>query len=300
MRSSAAATASPTRSRQVEAGGFDLAILDVNLKGEKVWPVADRAAPRRARRSSSPPAAMSIRRRPSIAGAPMIAKPYTIDAIEPAHRSGLRRSDGWARTGDAQAASDSAACCRLCRLSRDRYAARHDLLPDRAAVPDGHVVPRPGRCRRAPSGSSSTTPGGERLHGVHIPPSAAAAAERLLILGFGGNAWNGAGRRRPICTSSFPKRDVVAFHYRGYRAVDRQPVGPGADRGCAAHPRLGGRAAPAGADRRGRLQHRQRRRRQLVAPPPARRADPGDAVRFARGGRRRPFSLAAGRPVLPA
>ena len=29
----------------VAGDGFDLAILDVNLKGENVWPVADRAAP---------------------------------------------------------------------------------------------------------------------------------------------------------------------------------------------------------------------------------------------------------------
>ena len=29
---------------EVEKGGFDLAILDVNLKGENVWPVASRAA----------------------------------------------------------------------------------------------------------------------------------------------------------------------------------------------------------------------------------------------------------------
>ncbi len=27
---------------EVEKGGFDLAILDVNLKGENVWPVASR------------------------------------------------------------------------------------------------------------------------------------------------------------------------------------------------------------------------------------------------------------------
>ena len=30
----------PRRSTTVETGGFDLAILDVNLKGESVWPVA--------------------------------------------------------------------------------------------------------------------------------------------------------------------------------------------------------------------------------------------------------------------
>ena len=49
---------------EVEKGGFDLAILDVNLKGENVWPVATGCA-RRKCRSSLRPAATSIRRRPS-------------------------------------------------------------------------------------------------------------------------------------------------------------------------------------------------------------------------------------------
>jgi CheY-like chemotaxis protein len=68
----------------VEAGGFDVAIIDVQLKdGEKVWPVADRLAERgipfvlaTGGHIEPPPAAH--------AGAPVLAKPYTIDAIEPA------------------------------------------------------------------------------------------------------------------------------------------------------------------------------------------------------------------------
>ena len=69
---------------QVEAGGFDVAILDVSLKdGRQVWPVADRLAAAgipfvlaTGGHVEPPPAAH--------AGAPVLAKPYTIDAIEPA------------------------------------------------------------------------------------------------------------------------------------------------------------------------------------------------------------------------
>jgi CheY-like chemotaxis protein len=68
----------------VEGGGFDVAILDVSLKdGRQVWPVADRLAAARipfvlatGGHVEPPPAAH--------AGAPVLAKPYTIDAIEPA------------------------------------------------------------------------------------------------------------------------------------------------------------------------------------------------------------------------
>jgi CheY-like chemotaxis protein len=68
----------------VEAGGFDVAILDVQLKdGEKVWPVADRLA------ETGTPFVLAtgghIEPPPvAHAGAPVLAKPYTIDAIEPA------------------------------------------------------------------------------------------------------------------------------------------------------------------------------------------------------------------------
>jgi CheY-like chemotaxis protein len=68
----------------VEAGGFDVAIIDVQLKdGEKVWPVADRLAETgtpfviaTGGHIEPPPAAH--------AGAPILAKPYTIDAVDPA------------------------------------------------------------------------------------------------------------------------------------------------------------------------------------------------------------------------
>lgn len=66
---------------KVEAGGFDVAIIDVQLKdGKRVWPVADRLAAAgtpfivaTGGHVEPPPAAH--------ADAPILSKPYTIDAI---------------------------------------------------------------------------------------------------------------------------------------------------------------------------------------------------------------------------
>jgi CheY-like chemotaxis protein len=69
---------------RVEQGGFDVAILDVHLKDrEKVWPVADRLA------DGGVPFVLAtgghIDPPPERhAGAPVLSKPYTIDAIDPA------------------------------------------------------------------------------------------------------------------------------------------------------------------------------------------------------------------------
>ena len=67
----------------IAQGGFDIAILDVHLKGEHIWPVADRLADggvpfilATGGHIEPPPARH--------ADAPVLAKPYTIDAIEPA------------------------------------------------------------------------------------------------------------------------------------------------------------------------------------------------------------------------
>jgi DNA-binding response OmpR family regulator len=68
----------------VAAGGFEVAILDVSLKdGHKIWPVADRLA------AAGTPFILATGGHvepppPAHAGAPVLAKPYTIDAIEPA------------------------------------------------------------------------------------------------------------------------------------------------------------------------------------------------------------------------
>lgn len=68
---------------EIEKGGFDLAILDVNLKGENVWPVATKLRERKVPfvlatggHVESPP--------PEFNNAPMIEKPYTVDRVNPA------------------------------------------------------------------------------------------------------------------------------------------------------------------------------------------------------------------------
>jgi DNA-binding response OmpR family regulator len=67
----------------VDSRTFDLAILDVNLKGDNVWPVATRLRERgipfvlaSGGHVDPPPR--------DFAAAPMIDKPYTIDRISPA------------------------------------------------------------------------------------------------------------------------------------------------------------------------------------------------------------------------
>ena len=69
---------------RIDAGGFDIAIVDVHLKnGEHVWPVADRLFDEglpfvlATGGHIEPPPARH-------AAAPVLTKPFTIDAIEPA------------------------------------------------------------------------------------------------------------------------------------------------------------------------------------------------------------------------
>ena len=68
---------------EVEKGGFDLAILDVNLKGENVWPVASRL------REKNVPFVIATGGHvdpppPEFNDAPVIEKPYTVDRVTPA------------------------------------------------------------------------------------------------------------------------------------------------------------------------------------------------------------------------
>ena len=67
---------------EADKGGFDLAILDVNLKGENVWPVASRLREMgvpfviaSGGHVDPPPAEFK--------NVPMIEKPYTIDRVTP-------------------------------------------------------------------------------------------------------------------------------------------------------------------------------------------------------------------------
>jgi CheY-like chemotaxis protein len=69
---------------RIEEGGFDVAIVDVHLKGgEHVWPVADRLV------ANNIPFVLATGGHidpppPRHADVPVLVKPYTIDAIEPA------------------------------------------------------------------------------------------------------------------------------------------------------------------------------------------------------------------------
>jgi CheY-like chemotaxis protein len=68
---------------RIEQGGFDVAIVDIHLRGgKKVWPVADRLAEKKIPYAfatgghiEAPP--------PAHASAPVLAKPFTIDALDP-------------------------------------------------------------------------------------------------------------------------------------------------------------------------------------------------------------------------
>jgi uncharacterized protein len=65
------------------------------------------------------------------------------------------------------------------------------------------------------------TPDGERLIGVHLAPVRERAGQ-VVLLGFGGNAWN-VGGVAAYLHEMFPQADVVAFHYRGYRPSGGSP-----------------------------------------------------------------------------
>ena len=78
---------------EADRGGFDLAILDVNLKGESVWPVAaklrDQGTPfvlASGGHVEPPP--------PEFKNAPMIEKPFTIDRVTPIIDAVLAQSSG--------------------------------------------------------------------------------------------------------------------------------------------------------------------------------------------------------------
>ena len=65
------------------------------------------------------------------------------------------------------------------------------------------------------------TSSGDVLQGVHLRPSAEAGS-RILIVGFGGNAWN-AQDVAEYLRSVFPEAHIIAFHYRGYRPSEGTP-----------------------------------------------------------------------------
>ena len=91
----------------------------------------------------------------------------------------------------------------------------HLIFPTHA-VPDAGPLP-PGSERLEIKSSD-----GKRLQGVHIAPSARGEGEGTLILGFGGNAWNGEDVASYL-HELYPGADIVTFHYRGYRPSAGSP-----------------------------------------------------------------------------
>lgn len=77
-----------------------------------------------------------------------------------------------------------------------------------------HAVPKAGPLPRSAERLSVRTPDGETLQGIHLAPLDGDPSQ-TLILGFGGNAWNGQDVAEYL-HGLYPDHDVVAFHYRGY------------------------------------------------------------------------------------
>jgi pimeloyl-ACP methyl ester carboxylesterase len=84
-----------------------------------------------------------------------------------------------------------------------------------------HAVPPAGPLPAGAERMSLRTTDGHELAGIHIPPDEP-AKERTLLLGFGGNAWNGQDVAEYL-HELFPEADVVAFHYRGYAPSTGSP-----------------------------------------------------------------------------
>jgi pimeloyl-ACP methyl ester carboxylesterase len=88
-----------------------------------------------------------------------------------------------------------------------------------------HAVPASGPLPKGADRLLVRTPGGETLHGVHIPADEPKGI-RTLILGFGGNAWNGQDVAEYL-HEIFPDDDVVVFHFRGYAPSTGSPSAEG-------------------------------------------------------------------------
>jgi uncharacterized protein len=84
-----------------------------------------------------------------------------------------------------------------------------------------HAVQSAGPLPSSARAIAVDTPDGQRLHGVHIPAQQQRGG-RTLILGFGGNAWNGSDVAA-FLHGIYPNADIIAFHYRGYRPSTGTP-----------------------------------------------------------------------------
>ena len=90
------------------------------------------------------------------------------------------------------------------------------IFPVNAVPPSGPLPPGAERL-------SVLTSDNQTLQGVYIPADEPDAT-RTLILGFGGNAWNGQDVAEYL-HELYPEHAVVVFHYRGYRPSAGSPSG---------------------------------------------------------------------------
>ena len=88
-----------------------------------------------------------------------------------------------------------------------------------------HAVGPPGPLPAGARPVTVSTPDGNVLHGVHIPP-VTKQKRRILVLGLGGNAWNGSDVA-VFLHGLYPQAEVMAFHYRGYRPSTGEPSAKG-------------------------------------------------------------------------
>ena len=86
-----------------------------------------------------------------------------------------------------------------------------------------HAVPKAGPLPKAAEQLSVQAGKGITLHGVRIPPDKPESS-KTLILGFGGNGWNGQDVAEYL-HELYPQFEIVAFHYRGYAPSTGDPSG---------------------------------------------------------------------------
>lgn len=84
-----------------------------------------------------------------------------------------------------------------------------------------HSVPAAGPLPRGAERLSAPAADGNMLHGIRIPPDQRDPS-RTLVLGFGGNAWNGQDVAEYL-HELYPRHEVVTFHYRGYAPSTGSP-----------------------------------------------------------------------------
>lgn len=84
-----------------------------------------------------------------------------------------------------------------------------------------HAVPRAGPWPAGAERLTLTTADGHELAGIRIPADKP-REKSTLLLGFGGNAWNGQDVAEYL-HEVFSDEEVVAFHYRGYAPSTGSP-----------------------------------------------------------------------------